>query len=435
MPPPPKRPTSAAHQVRRRHRQANHESAHADAESNHTEVPELTGVCRGRPTLVTEDAQLAAVLAELKSAGTFAFDTEFIGEASYRPQLCLIQIATTTNIWLIDPLAGVDPTPLLALAGDSAVRTIVHAGDQDMDHIVRAANATPANVFDTQVAAGLVGLGYPVSLAKLVQEITGVRMHKGFTFTDWTARPLSGSQLRYAADDVRYLPAIAAELDRRLAAFGRTEWAADECEERCAKTRANFDPATAWQRVRGSASLDARGVGILRELVAWRKAAAEQADLPARAFLKDEVLIDLSRRPAKTLDKLRSVKHMPRPLVESHGQIILDAITRGLNRKYDGPLPELPPEPTLAEKARADAVWAAVQTRCHSLGIDPTLAMTRQDVADFDAALSSGKSLAGLRLHHGWRSTAVGDWLQKFLAGTVPIHATMTRDRLVANEE
>jgi ribonuclease D len=401
-----------AKQFRQRHRQQQHASAHSEsAVEAAPSGPAIDGVPHGRAELVTDSSQLAAAVEQLRAAGTFAYDTEFIGELSYRPQLCLVQVGTAEHVWLVDPLAGVSLDPLWELLCDASVRKLVHAGDQDLEHVWRATGRAPANVLDTQIAAGFVGLSYPAALSKLVLEFTGVKLHKAFTFTDWSHRPLSGSQLRYAADDVRYLPLIASRIESLLAQRDRSEWARAECDARCLSTQPNGDPNEAWERVRGNASLDARGLRVLQALAAWREGAAQSADVPARTFVKDEVLIDLSRQPPKSVDRLFNVKHMPRPVVDHHGPTIIDAVQRAITSSTGPAVADSGPEPMLRDKFRHDSLWAVAQTLCCGQGLDPQLVTSKQEIVDFDVALRTQKPIDGMRLMTGWRRDAVGSKL------------------------
>src|SRR5689334_9830120 len=297
--------------ARSQHRAKQHADAHsADAphdELPHTSqppVPDHLGVPRGDAALVTTNEGLTELLKQLRAAGSFAYDSEFIGELTYTPKLCLVQVATTERIALIDPLAAVDLQPFWEIVADPSVEKIVHAGQQDVEPVIRHLGREAKNVFDTQIACGFIGMAYPVALAKLVAELVGAKLGKGLTFTHWDQRPLSASQLRYAADDVRYLPALRAEIGKRLNATGHVEWARQECDAMCDARLYQFDPETAYHRVRGATSLSPQGLAILRELVIWRDAVARAHDVPPRAFLKDEILIDLSRSPVKTLEKL-----------------------------------------------------------------------------------------------------------------------------------
>jgi|SRR5665213_981605 len=198
---------------RAQHRARNHESAHADA-SAHAPEPADTAVRPlvhvGPPDMIETAGQLEQLIANLRDDGSFAYDSEFIGELTYHPRLCLLQVASHRRVALIDPLAELDLTPFWELLADPSIGKIVHAGEQDIEPVVRHLRRPAANVLDTQICAGFIGLPYPLSLSKLVAELTGARLGKGLTFTHWDNRPLSQVQLRYAADDVRYLPAAAA---------------------------------------------------------------------------------------------------------------------------------------------------------------------------------------------------------------------------------
>ena len=256
------------------HRDRAHEDAHAEAAAEPAHIPDHALVLRGPADLVDTEAGFTELLVHLRSAGRFAYDSEFIGELSYYPKLCLIQVASAEKVALIDPIAGFDLRPFWELLADPSVEKIVHAGQQDIEPVVRHLGRGPANVFDTQIAAGMAAMPYPVSLSKLVMETAGVKLGKGLTFTHWDQRPLSNMQLRYAADDVRYLPLLREEIGRRLDALGHAAWAKQECDAQCDPSLYGFDPETSYQRVRGSGSLDPRNLAVLRALVAWRDASA-----------------------------------------------------------------------------------------------------------------------------------------------------------------
>ena len=160
----------------------------------------------------------------------------------------------------------------------------MHAGSQDIEPVVRHTGRCAANVFDTQVSAGFAAMPYPVSLSKLVMELTGAKLGKGLTFSHWDKRPLSAMQLRYAADDVRYLPLVRQKIGDRLKALGHEHWAAGQCASLCDVTVYRFDPATQYLRVRGATSLPPRNLAVLRELTAWRDASARRTTFPPERF-------------------------------------------------------------------------------------------------------------------------------------------------------
>ncbi len=408
----------ARESFRSRHRARSHEAAHDDGpaarvreqEYDHPLIPPAA------VERVETDADLAPLLARLRAAGSFAYDTEFIGESSYHPVLCLIQVATSEFVALIDPMGKIDLAPFWELLADPAVRKIVHAGEQDLEPVVRHLGRRPANVIDTQIAAGFAAMAYPVSLSKLLTACLGVDLGKGLTFTDWSQRPLSAKQVRYAADDVRFLPAAWDALEKSLARPEHRDWLTAECDARC--DPANFlpNPEADARRVKGSAGLDGRDTAVLRELVAWRQRATAAADLPPRAFLKDEVLIALARMPAKSLDKLPRVRNLPRPVAERHGEAIVAAVRAGL----DGPPADVGPrlaEPTPADRFNADAAIALAGALTFGRGVDLSLIANKQDLTDFHRLATAGGSLDGLRVMAGWRREALGDPMLRVLRG------------------
>lgn len=397
---------------RAKHRQRAHEEAHADdGPVAETHIPDTVAAPRGKPDLITTDAQLAELLGQLRAAGSFAYDSEFIGESSYHPKLCLIQVATTDRIALIDPIAPINLAPFWELLADASVEKLVHAGAQDVEPVYRCIGKPAANLLDTQIAAGFVGMAYPTSLAKLVGELTGIVLHKGLTFTHWDQRPLSAKQLRYAADDVRYLPAAAMELKKRLDVTGHMKWVKAECEELCEPTQYVFNPLTAVEKVRGAGSLDASRLNVLRELVVWRDAVARMVNVPARAYLRDDVLIELCRNLPKKVDQLARLKGLPRPVIAEEGETICALIARGLAASTEGVATLRGQEPTPSQKFAADVLWTAAQAICHAQSIDPAVVTSRQEIGELHRALLSGSPLEEIHLMSGWRREAVGDRL------------------------
>ena len=403
-----------AHHRSRQHADA-HSDDHADAGVANSSVIEHPHVPGGDATVATTAAGFDELLAHLRSAGSFAYDSEFIGELTYIPKLCLIQVATSTRVALIDPLAGFELTPFWELIADETVEKITHAGDQDVEPVVRHLGREAKNVFDTQIACGFIGMAYPVALAKLVSELLGARLGKGFTFSHWDQRPLSAAQLRYAADDVRYLPALRAMIGKRLDTTGHTAWARAEFDAMCDARLYQFNPDTAYLRVRGATSLAPQALAILRELVIWRDGVARAHDVPPRAFLKDEILIDLSRSPVKSLERLDRVRGLPRPVEHAHGREIVEATQRGLAIP-PGKFPfARPVEPTPTERFRADAIWAVAQCICIGKSLDPALVTSRQEIADFEHRLAADKGFEQSPIMKGWRRETLGQPLLDLL--------------------
>ena len=395
-----------------------HESAHAAADSQRpAAIPEDPRIPRKPGELIATQTALTEFVGHLRSAGSFAYDSEFIGEMSYLPKLCLIQVATHERIGLIDALAGLDLTEFWQLIADPSLEKIVHAGQQDLEPVQRHLNIPACNVFDTQVTAGFVGIAYPVGLSKLVRELVGVHLGKGFTFTHWDQRPLSNVQLRYAADDVRYLPALRDEIGRRLDALGHMAWAKAECAAMCDPSLFRVEPEDQFRRMRGAKTLSPQSAAVLRELVIWREAAAKRNDTPPRSYARDEILLDMARNPVLTVSGLSRVKGLPRPVELAEGENMIEATQRGMaTPAEDMPIIEQNEE-TPTERFNSDALWAAAQAWCHAQWIDPNLVASRAEISQFYRQIRAGDDVSDHPLMHGWRGELLGTPLLEYLRG------------------
>jgi|CXWL01.1.fsa_nt_gi ribonuclease D len=395
------------------YRSRNHRDAHLD-DAPEAEIPEMALVHRGEPGVASTATQFAALINTLRTDGCFAYDSEFITERSYHPRLCLVQVASSSTLALIDPLAGFDLTPFWELLADPAVTKIVHAGESDIEPVARLLGRPAAGVFDTQIAAGFVGLPYPMSLKKLVLELAGVDLGRDLGFSDWAQRPLSAIQIRYAADDVRYLLAVHRELAARLEALGRTADAKEECDAACAVDRFGFKPETHYLRVRGGNVLPALGKAVLRELTVWRDGAARLHDKPPRSLLKDEVMIELARVKPGSAAELAKIRGLPRSVVEAFATDIVAACVRA-SALPKAAWPTAEPELSPTDKLRSDTLFEVLQSLCAESKLDPGLVASRKELVKFYryAALGVG---AIPELLQGWRGTAVGSTLASFLA-------------------
>ena len=356
---------------------------------------------------IDAQAELAELVRTLAGEPRYALDTEFHGERSYWPHLALIQIAWPEGVALVDPLS-VDPSPLgELLAGDGCM--VAHAADQDLTILERACGCAPSKLFDTQVAAGFIGMGTP-SLAATVEKLLGTRLTKGDRLTDWTRRPLSADQRVYAAADVEYLLPLYDELVHRLDAVGRLEWATDECEERRQRIRTRPDAETAWWRIKGARQLRGSGRGVAQKVAAWRERTAEALDVPARYVLSDLALAGVVQRPPRTRDDLTGIRGIDGRLRDNTAKELLSAIAAGI----DLPASELRlPESDRIDRSLAPAVtvlgaWLA--QRASELDLDPALLATR---AELTQMLQDRPS----RLATGWRADLVGEPLQRLLRG------------------
>jgi ribonuclease D len=355
---------------------------------------------------IDSDAALASVVKTLCSEEQYGLDTEFVAERTYYPRLCLVQLAWPGGIALVDPLAC--DIAVLAELLETSATMITHAGSADLPIIERACGARPKALFDTQLAAGFVGLGQP-SLVSLVAALLDVRLDKGDQLTDWARRPLSESARRYAAGDVAHLLALTAALRERLQKRGREAWALAECSVLLANQPRDPDPDLAWWRIKGSRSLRGEQACIAQSVVAWRERRAREQDVPARFVLSELALTALVQRPPRSADDisaLRGAGSLPRPVVAG----LFEAVMAG--RAMDSS--ELRSPPKHGDDSGLDAAvgilngWAAQIASGEQ--VDPRLLATREDVK----ALVNGRPG---RLDDGWRAEMVGDDLHALVAG------------------
>jgi ribonuclease D len=277
------------------------------------------------PPLIATAAGLDELVAHLRAAGRFAFDTEFVSEDTYEPNLCLIQVATAERLALVDPLAVRDLDGFWGAVNDPAIEVVMHAAGEDLRICKIKTGSVPGRVFDVQIAAGLAGPGYPLSLGNLASQRLGVSLSGGETRTDWRKRPLSPAQLRYALDDVRYLLEIADGITAELTEKGRMAWAEAEFADFLAAIRDRSEDDR-WRRLSGLHMLNRRGLEAVRRLAEWRQEDARRANRPLRSVLKDDLLIAIAKRQPTSRRDLEALRDFNRPHLMSRSGEILDVI-------------------------------------------------------------------------------------------------------------
>ncbi|MDB5311942.1 MAG: rnd [Gemmataceae bacterium] len=374
--------------------------------------PKLTALPE---TLVAHPAELGTCLDHLAQMPVIAFDTEFVGEDAYRPELCLVQVATAEKLFVIDPFSCGPLDRFWEILTDPAKTVVVHAGREDLRICFFAVGKPPANVFDVQLAAGLVGYSYPIGYAGLVQDLLGYRMSKGETLTDWRRRPLLPAQLRYAFDDVRFLLAAWKKLTDRLRRNGRLGWADEEFAGFVRKAVADETTTERWRKVKGLGGLDRRGLAIVREVFGWREEFARRVNRPPRMLLRDDLIAEIARRAPKTLDDLQSLRGLPRGEPEA----ILDAVRRAKALPPDD-FPELEardndPAHVLLLGSLLGVVLADM---CSRKKLAANLVASGQDLKGVVRAAAVGQQLPDLPLTRGWRAEAILPELLAVLDGT-----------------
>lgn len=279
---------------------------------------------------IQSQTALDALCADIAQSSVIMVDTEFASERRYFPRFDLLQVGTHSMAAVIDMHADLDLRALVTLFRDPARVVVVHGGSQDVALLYRRLSHMPARIFDTQLAASLVGYGASISFAMLVKRITQVTLPKTESLTDWSRRPLKPAQLEYALDDVRYLVPLFDHLQERLGSLGRAAWS-DEEHRRFYDPRKfrSPEPRERWRRCQGWSSLSAPQLAILRELAAWREDQAARTDTPARVVVPDEVMTQLARRQPRHLKELREVRQLFERTIQECGHDILSAIRRG----------------------------------------------------------------------------------------------------------
>jgi ribonuclease D len=386
----------------------------------------------GTPPAIDSGASLPAVTAKARRSGRLALDTEFMGEGRYRTLLCLVQLAVPDDeienpahpphIELIDPLPErLDGTPLAQALADPEIELVVHAGRQDIALLRRRFDTEVRNVFDTQVAAGFAGMAAQTSYGTLLAEMLGVRVAKSASFTRWDARPLSPEQLAYAREDVVHLLELAAELQRRLAARGRLEWARQECRalEQASDER---DMDTVFARLPRIHGQSAAAQAVAHELVQWRERTAARQDRPVQSILADAVLVEIAKRRPSTTSDLEKIRGVANSGLRRRGTEVLEAVRAGRERPHrplQASARPAPPDP--ADAPLVALCEALVRTRAGEADLAYELVASRADLQAIVAARRTGAEEPDVRTMRGWRRELVGGELLELLDGRVSL--------------
>jgi ribonuclease D len=375
--------------------------------------------------LITSTEALAAACARLADHPFVTVDTEFLRETTYYPKLCLIQMATSDEAVLVDPLApGIDLAPFLALMADARVVKVFHSARQDLEIIWNMGQLVPAPLFDSQIAAMVCGYGDSVSYEQLVNDLAKARVDKSSRFTDWSRRPLTDAQLTYALSDVTHLVQVYEELMRQLTENGRLAWLDEEMAILTSPETYRADPDNAWRRLAGRLRKP-REVTVLMEVAAWREREAQSRDVPRGRILKDDAVVDLAMSAPKDVEALGRLRSIPNGFERSRtGADILDAVQRGLARD--------PKTVPVLERPRGRANTGAVVELLKVLlkavaeqeGVAPKIIGT---VEDLEAIAED--DTADVPALHGWRRGLFGEKAIALKGGELGL--SMERGRVV----
>lgn len=383
------------------------------------------------PIIVNSSQALQQAVTELRQVGAVALDTEFIRTDTFYPRLALIQLSDGLSTWLIDPLAFSEAefSPLVELLIDEQVVKIIHSCSEDLEVLRYALGALPQPIFDTQVAAAFVGLGFSLSYQALVKEITGVELSKHETRSDWLQRPLSDAQLRYAAEDVHYLDAIYAELIVQLNSRDRLGWLQEDMTALVHSAEQEVPVEEYYRRIKGAWKLDRQALAVLKTMATWRETEARELDRPRGRIVADKDLLQIAinqPRDAKALSDIssgnRAGNSTPRNddglhprIVRVYGERLIDLVKQGLNINPEFyPLPL--PKPVPREQGGAlKACKKLVQNKADALVMAPEILARKADLTHLLHSKIDGQMALSSSMENSWRKAIIGDQLLTFL--------------------
>ncbi len=364
--------------------------------------------------LIDNPQQLTDWLAQLKQFEWVAMDTEFVHENTYYAQLCLVQISTPTGqIACIDTKKIPDSTDLIELMLDPSICKVMHAGSQDMQIFFNLCGQLPQNIFDTQVAAPLLGYQEQISYSNLVGIFCGISLAKDQTQTDWNIRPLSAKQLEYAAKDVLYLSQLYPEMRQRLIEIDRLSWLDEGMSKLLSTRRYQRAPEDAWERVRGVRRLKGASLRIAKALAHWRELRAKEKDLPSRWVLKDYLLLAIAKQQPTSLPDLCQIRGLDNAMANTLWPVCAEAQSAPPEEPPPA-APRVPSAPT--DSALVDVLGALIKLQATRGKIAHSLLGSRKEIIK----LSLGQDST---LSTGWRQEMLQGIVQRFMSGEICITA------------
>ena len=361
---------------------------------------------------IDSNQMLAQFCARLTNATYCVIDTEFVRESTYYPELALIQIASGDQLACIDPLAISEFTPLAELLVEDSLLKVFHSSSQDLEILYQKFGQVPTPVFDTQLAAAVLGYNHQISYADLVQQITGVTLEKKHTRANWTRRPLSEDELDYAMDDVRYLLAVYETLSEKLESSRRYGWMEKDLRSMSDPASYQVDMVQLWKRLKGVQKLKGEKLQIASELVQWRETLAQRQNRPRRWIVKDETIVDIARQKPVDIEALSRIRDLSDKTVHRHGDKLLQIVANATQVDMSQ-WPQHDKQKSLNKQqlALGDCLMALCRMIADQNQIALATLATRKDI---DNLLINQKSS---RLTQGWRFAMAGEQLLEFIHG------------------
>lgn len=350
--------------------------------------------------------------ATIQNSNWLAIDTEFIRENTYFPKFCLLQIANAEQVACIDPLAIEDLSPLFDILYNPGIVKVFHSGRQDMELFYNIRENLPGPVFDTQLAAPLLGLADQISYAALVSELLGVDLAKAHTRSDWSIRPLSAAQINYAGNDVLHLARVYPKMREKLSKLGRLDWLAEDFAAMLDPENYQNPPDKAWQRIRGAQNLNPGSLSILQNLADWRERTAHRNNIPRNWIIRDDVLLGIARLKPSCADELKILRGLHERAFKRYGKEICEVVQQALDSV---PIASQIKSRPLRKSAQQEVLANLLTGVVHQIALQHSLSA---------ATLAPQKELCLLvsgdldsKLLHGWRKAIIGEQLLAILRG------------------
>jgi ribonuclease D len=365
---------------------------------------------------IKKTEQLDDLCERIKNAPWIAVDTEFLREKTYYPKFCLLQLATPDWVACVDPITLPNLKKLFDAIYNPNVIKVFHSCRQDLEIFYQLTGKLPTPIFDTQIAAPLLGFTESVGYGMLVSSFMNVNLEKTHTRADWSARPLSADEIQYAADDVIYLCDIYKKMITKLEKLGRLDWLKDDFSALENPAQYETHPENAWLRVKGKSKLTGKQLSIVQAVSQWREVTAQKENRPKNWLVRDEQLFDFAKFQPKTIDALLKIRGISDRTVNYHGKELC-ALIKAAKNTPPLPMPEYAKSisgKNQQQEAIVDILFSLVRIRAEENQLNPTSLATRSDL---EMLLSSEDCL----LLHGWRFSMVGKELQQLLSGNAQL--------------
>lgn len=364
---------------------------------------------------ITTQKQLKAFIDHARTREVLAVDTEFLREKTYWPKLCLIQLGTDEQFVAVDPFKVKDLSPLVELLEDERITKLFHAATQDIEIIKHELGVVPHPVFDTQIAASLLGDMLQIGYGSLVLSECGVKLKKADSFTDWSRRPLTDSQIDYALDDVIYLPKLYYKMKGELERLGRLSWLDRDFSDVCDPKRYEVCPEDRFRRLRRVNQLFGRQLAAARSITAWREVQAMKRNIPRKWIISDEQIIEICKREPRTLDELFMVRGVSNALDIKDARRVLEVCAEGLDAPRET-WPVLPKQPRgeVNVDPQVDYLSALVRLRAKENGVAFAVLASHADLVKIARGHYDETDVM-----KGWRRHLVGEELKRLMEGRI----------------